>query len=59
MIVSWEIPMMNTLALTAVTIFGQTSTNGNLPSSNPSVKKVLVVLECAIALVFVFFLFIN
>jgi hypothetical protein len=51
--------MMNTLVLTAVTIFGQTSTNGNLPSSNPSLKKVLVVLECAIALVFVFFLFIN
>lgn len=51
--------MMNTLALTAVTIFGPASTSGNLPSSNPSGKKILVVLGCAIVLVFVFFLFIN
>lgn len=51
--------MADTLALTAITIFGPASTNSNLPLSNPSGKRSLVVLGCTIALVIVFFLFIN
>ncbi len=51
--------MMDTLALTAVAIFGPTSTDSSRPSSDPSGKTLLVVLGCAIVFVLVFFLFIN